>query len=518
MYPRRIWCFAVLILLFANNITPVTSITKAQPEGWSEDTRLTFTNGRSQNPAIAVEGDNVHVVYADEEGGGYYDLFLWYINSSDCGTTWNSPICLVNNTPLRVNSPKIAVHGNNLHVIWSDFNTRRLYYIQSTDNGNSWSNERVLTPMIYSFMSNWEIGMNGNTVHVVYINSDNKLTYIFSNDNGVNWSTPRVLLQSITKLVESAISVNGDNIHIAFRVTWKKMGKLNSDILYVRSTDNGANWDTPIDISTVPGNDTSTTFPDIAVVDNDIFVVFRDEGPGGTRQIFYSYSNDNGATWYKRIRLSNSTPLITSPVVHPHIAIENDNIYIVWDDYRNVTEGSWELYYKSSFDRGITWSIDTRLTNAPEPTISSDIQIYEDVVHVVWWDSRDGNEEVYYKQMLIPKPVVSAVVDIKPDTLNLKSKGNWITAYIELPDGYDVNDINISTVLLNYVIPAESSPTEVGDYDNDGIPDIMIKFDRSDVEDYIDIPMNSVTLIITGYLITSELFEGSDIIRAILPP
>ncbi len=139
------------------------------------------------------------------------------------------------------------------------------------------------------------------------------------------------------------------------------------------------------------------------------------------------------------------------------------------------------------------------------------------MVHVVWADNRDGNHEIYYKQILLPSPSISAGVYIKPDTLNLKSKGRWITAYIELPNGYDVNDINISTILLENNISAEDHPSGIGDYDNDGITDLMVKFDRSDVEDMLT-PSESVTLKITGSLKTDELFEGSDDIRVIKPP
>ena len=30
-----------------------------------------------------------------------------------------------------------------------------------------------------------------------------------------------------------------------------------------------------------------------------------------------------------------------------------------------------------------------------------------------------------------------------PDTLNLKDRGRWVTAYVELPQGYDVDDIDL---------------------------------------------------------------------------
>ena len=39
------------------------------------------------------------------------------------------------------------------------------------------------------------------------------------------------------------------------------------------------------------------------------------------------------------------------------------------------------------------------------------------------------------------KKSIEAICDINPNKLNLKSKGRWITVYLELPENYDVNDI-----------------------------------------------------------------------------
>jgi hypothetical protein len=116
---------------------------------------------------------------------------------------------------------------------------------------------------------------------------------------------------------------------------------------------------------------------------------------------------------------------------------------------------------------------------------------------------------------------ISAEVDIDPDTLNLKSNGRWIATYVELPSGYDVNDIDVSTVRISDVngnsvdIPAESHPTGIGDNDGDGIPDRMVKFDRSDVQDAC-IP-GDATITVTGELNDGTLFEGYDTIRVIKP-
>jgi len=114
---------------------------------------------------------------------------------------------------------------------------------------------------------------------------------------------------------------------------------------------------------------------------------------------------------------------------------------------------------------------------------------------------------------------IEAAIDIDPDTLNLQSEGKWITCYIELPEGYDVSDIDASTILLESVIPAELHPTEIGDYDDDGIADLMVKFDRQDVIDYLESmgveDNDEVELIVSGELIDATEFEGTDTIRVI---
>ena len=77
-------------------------------------------------------------------------------------------------------------------------------------------------------------------------------------------------------------------------------------------------------------------------------------------------------------------------------------------------------------------------------------------------------------------PPINATVDINPNTLNLASNGKWITCYIEPPEDYDINDIDVKTIRLNHNIPVDlSAPSEIGDHDKDGIPDLMVKFDRS---------------------------------------
>jgi len=134
----------------------------------------------------------------------------------------------------------------------------------------------------------------------------------------------------------------------------------------------------------------------------------------------------------------------------------------------------------------------------------------------------------YIVVFVINPTEITATVDIDPDTLNLKSKGEWITCYIELPEGYNVSDIDVSTIMLNDTIPVslldvpapKPVPTEIGDYDNDGVPDLMVKFNRTELTSHIHnvlgIEYGNVTLTITGE-VAGTPFEGSDSIRVICP-
>jgi len=107
---------------------------------------------------------------------------------------------------------------------------------------------------------------------------------------------------------------------------------------------------------------------------------------------------------------------------------------------------------------------------------------------------------------------IEASLDIAPNVLNMKSKGKWITAYIELPEGYDVDDIDIGSVMLNGTVMAELHPTVVEDHNDNGIPDIMVKFSREMVQDNL-IPGDEVEIEVTGELLSKISFTCTETIR-----
>jgi hypothetical protein len=118
--------------------------------------------------------------------------------------------------------------------------------------------------------------------------------------------------------------------------------------------------------------------------------------------------------------------------------------------------------------------------------------------------------------------ILPAKVRIYPRALNLRGRGKWVMALIKLPEGYDANDINVSSILLNGTIPAEASrPVKIGCNAN-VTSYLLVKFDRAEVISYIlknthkHRRFMTITLTVTGKLIDDTSFEGSDRVKVIL--
>jgi len=108
---------------------------------------------------------------------------------------------------------------------------------------------------------------------------------------------------------------------------------------------------------------------------------------------------------------------------------------------------------------------------------------------------------------------ISATVDIAPETLNLKSNGEWITAYVTLPEGHLVESVDVNTVELvhnDFLLNADWGEVQ------DGV--LMVKFDRGSLRDHlgeVDVDdgdkFYDVTLTVKGE-VAGTPFEGSDTI------
>jgi len=135
---------------------------------------------------------------------------------------------------------------------------------------------------------------------------------------------------------------------------------------------------------------------------------------------------------------------------------------------------------------------------------------YDLIVNANYSGSHTGTETYSTTFTVIAEPRVEAVVEIEPHTLNLQSKGKWITCYIWLPEDCNVADIDPNSVVL------ESEPNDIqADWiwfeEEEEVA--MAKFSRSAVQEMLSV--GELELTISGQLFDGTKFEGTDIIRVI---
>jgi hypothetical protein len=199
-----------------------------------------------------------------------------------------------------------------------------------------------------------------------------------------------------------------------------------------------------------------------------------------------------------------------SDVAHPSVVASAETPDLAWGVYLSshyafVADNASGLHLFDIANPLLPVQVDSCDT----PGLAMGVVVSVDYAYVA--DERQGLRviPIHYAPM-------AATVDFDPNTLNLKSRGRWVTCYVELLDGCDVADVDIASVMLNGSVHAEESPSSIGDYDSDGLPDLMVKFDRSAVGAILTIGQN-VEITVTGN-VGSQLFSGTDYIRVINPP
>ncbi len=134
---------------------------------------------------------------------------------------------------------------------------------------------------------------------------------------------------------------------------------------------------------------------------------------------------------------------------------------------------------------------------------------------VVWFMYDTLRYDVYASVYMLPQPPppsgVNASIDFEPDSINVKRLGKYVTMYIELPSGCDVNDIVVESVILNGRFHVASWPSEIGDFDKDKVMELMVKFDWREVLRLNgDVAtMRTMTMTVSGQLKNGTAFQGS---------
>ena len=346
--------------------------------------QLTSNSGRSWNPAVAVSGSNIYVVWYDDTTGNFE---IYFRKSTDSGATWEVSRRLTRNAGDSYN-PAIAVSGSNIYVVWSD-NTPgpgnfEIYFRRSADSGATWQASQRLTYITWSSFAP-RIAVNKADIYVVWADcapGNIEIYFRKSMNSGATWQASQRLTNNGGNSKYPAIALSGSNIYMV----WCDDTPGNFEIYFRKSTDSGAIWQASRRLTYNSG---WSDEPAIAVNGSNMYVVWYDDTLGNNK-IYFKKSTDSGTTWQASKRLTYNAGSSYRSV----IAVSGTNIYVVWVD---DTPGNAEIYFRKSLDSGATWQASQRLTSNAGSSECPAIAVSDSHIYVVWYDDTTGNSEIYLK-------------------------------------------------------------------------------------------------------------------------
>jgi hypothetical protein len=320
----------------------------ACPNGWAV-TNLTQNSGvasalASESSAIAYAAGHLYVIYVTNGG-------VVVSESVDGGLTFSAPAALGGLG--RATNAKIVANASGVYATWTQpvaSTGTAIFFAASYDFGGSWSAPQQLSGAIAA-VGDEAIDApaeNGN-VYVSYQNHVDVFVSV-SHNSGRTFAPPINLTQNSTNYSqEIGIAHSGGSVvYVIYEVDNRADGAVGEGILRV-SMDGGTTWGPTVNVtrSATRAREPLLSTPSAGYTPNE-YVIWHEDFVG-TNDIFVSRSSDFGATWSPPVDVSNSP---TSSRLAA-IASEGPNVYAIW---REDVAGSYQVWIQVSHDGGQTWA------------------------------------------------------------------------------------------------------------------------------------------------------------------
>lgn len=325
-------------------------------------------------------GTTVHFAYGQKSK-------IMYRRSVNGGLSWSTAVQIGSEDEIPLDRA-LACDGNNVYIAYALSNN--LYVRRSMDNGTTWSTGTLISSGPgSSYFFRLTIRALAGKVHLVWApeNSSNFSTtglyYARSLDAGVTWQPYTQLLPGTYNPGRPSMAVNGSNVYLTYAYsidgnppcyTWPACPQS----YLQRSTDGGTTWLSPQRLSNTPCG--TLIRQDVTALDDGSTVVtsWQDDGcVNGQEEVYTDRSTDAGATFAGAVRMT------FSPQASEHAAIDSLGQYVslVWFDRR---DGNEEIYYIQSNDLGVTWAPEQRLTNSSTSDSVPRLALTPNRVHLIW--------------------------------------------------------------------------------------------------------------------------------------
>ncbi|MFQ6003435.1 MAG: sialidase family protein, partial [Candidatus Zixiibacteriota bacterium] len=368
-----------------------------------------------------LSGDRLGTFYPltmNYSGYGFSDFTVW--KSSDNGASWSGPFMVLGQYADYLEDKEFlaidrtgGTYDGNMYVAWARFpNPTRIMFVRSTTGGITWDDTLIVgDPADFG-------GYDAGQFAFPFVDADGNVYVIWrghcyippywyycqqmvkSTDGGQSFSDPTTIFVNnyldyapgginIYNSVCMDVDITGGPYHgnIYFTVPdgVEDGPYYHSDILFMKSSDGGNSWISPIRVNDDPLGQEVFQFHQWITVNQKgaIIILFYDQrnDPPYYRKFdtYIAFSFDGGETFTTNYRVSDVSS-------DPNDALAGEK---VTDRPQGTNKPFMSTFHPEAVPAGLLGEY-------------IGVVAYNDQIHCVWTDTRDGNQNVYYSNFRIP--------------------------------------------------------------------------------------------------------------------
>jgi hypothetical protein len=360
--------------------TQVGQVNAAPAPGWTGEAVVDATQD-DWEPAIAFDPNGTYAYLvttrysAPKACGNCPKHVMWLLRSTDGGSTWNTGtyLCACPST-LGQNDPQIEVASDgSVYAVWMDDYKPGVVFARSTDHGVTWTAPLAVLAKSMHFTDKpiMAISPTGKDVYINFNSSDSFM--VVSHNFGASFSAPVKTNGSDGRYYFAGggrVLPNGTVVFTDSSFTQTSTGDVFVHV--IRSTDGGATW-TQTQVATARQQPTCVsagctadyygTIPALAA-DAAGKLVLTYTGATvaqGPQRVYAMRSTDSGATWTAPADIGG--PQGANAGFTAVVGAGSGDFRMFYMDNRNGA-ASWDTWYRSSADGGVTWTPEVRISDA----------------------------------------------------------------------------------------------------------------------------------------------------------
>lgn len=322
-------------------------------------------------------------------------------------------------------------------VVWQSYRSGGygIWYKTSSDGGETWSAASPIDTGIWGYDPAIAQTTDGKiwVTFYSYESGNADIWYTTSSDGGATWSAPSQITTDAESDYDPAITQTSDG---KIWVAWYSYRSGNADIWYKTSIDGGTTWSD--DYQLTPDSN-SDYYPAITqTAGGTVWVVWESYRSGGNG-IWYKTSADGGETW------SGDSPIDLGYMWGYHPAIAQTTDGKIWVTFHSWESGNDDIWYTTSSDGGATWSDASQFTRFVGYDVdAAATALSSGQLAVAWESERSSNYDIWYgviglMEDINPPPVLEWAENEPraPDT------GQTVTVRAEVRDESGVEDVQL---------------------------------------------------------------------------